>query len=80
MHLELVRTEERLRQCADIVGCALLMRLPAFDHVVTEAPVMFSAGFEDKCHAVRFRMLIDETRQHLARVSHTTLYSDQLLE
>jgi hypothetical protein len=63
MHLELVRTAERLRQCTDIVGCALLMRAPAFDHAVTEAPVMFSAGIEDKYHTARFRMLIDETRQ-----------------
>ena len=68
MHLELVGTAERLHQCADIVGCALLMRVPAFDHAVTEAPVMFSAGIRDKYHAVRFRMLVDETRQQFGLI------------
>lgn len=68
MHLEPVRTAQRLRQRADIVGCALLMRVPAFDHAVTEAPVMFSAGIEDYYHTARFRMLIDETLQQFGLI------------
>ena len=55
-------------QLAGAIRCVLLMRVPAFDHVVAEAPVMFSAGIEDKYQAVRFRMLVDETRQHFGLI------------